>query len=130
MPLLPAVLEAIEKPAPSGEMFADGIRIRGLKLLADQRIAEGVPLCVQLIEPHRWGEARRIAAILPILRSYGGQAKSQLPALRALEANLSAPRANGKDRLEDVRKAIAFIETAPPGEPLRPLREFVPAQGR
>jgi len=33
-PLLPGILDAIHQPAPSGEMFADGIRMEGLKVLA------------------------------------------------------------------------------------------------
>ena len=33
-PLLPAIHQAIVEPAPSGEMFADTIRVEGLRLLA------------------------------------------------------------------------------------------------
>ena len=41
-PLLPAIHEAIVQPAPSGEMFADGIRVEGLRLLAQHHIEEGM----------------------------------------------------------------------------------------
>ncbi len=37
-PLLPAIHDAIARPAPSGEMFADEIRVEGLRLLAKHRI--------------------------------------------------------------------------------------------
>ncbi len=89
-PLLPAVHRAVIEPAPSGEMFADGIRVRGLQLLAKYRIAEGIPLCVTLCEPNRWGAARRIEPCLKALESYGAAAKPQLPALRKLETALAA----------------------------------------
>ncbi len=123
-PLLPAIYKAIIEPAPSGEMFADGIRIRGLELLAKYRIAEGIPLCAQLVEPARWGESRRIGQLLKILVSYGAAAKSQIPELSKLETTLSAPRANGKDRIEDVRKAIATIEASADNAPLRSLKNL------
>lgn len=124
-PLLPAIHRAIVEPAPSGEMFADGIRINGLELFAKYRIAEGIPLCMQVVEHKRWGESRRIEQVLKILVSYGAAAKSQIPDLRKLEAELSAPRANGRDRLEDIRKAIATIEASTDHAPLRSLQELV-----
>ena len=45
-PLLPAIHQAIIEPAPSGEMFADSIRVEGLRLLARHRIEEGIRACV------------------------------------------------------------------------------------
>ena len=36
------------KKATSGEMLADGIRVRGLELLGKYHIQEGLPLCLQL----------------------------------------------------------------------------------
>ena len=123
-PLLPAIYRAIVEPAPSGEMFADGIRIHGLELLAKYRIAEGIPLCMKLAEPERWGESRRIGQLLKILASYGAAAKTQIPELRKLEATLSAPRANGKDQIEEIRKAIEKIESSTDTAPLRSLKNF------
>ena len=59
-PLLPAIHAAVVEPAPSGIMFADGIRTSGLEILAQHRIAEGLPLCIDLLEPGRWGLDGRI----------------------------------------------------------------------
>ena len=87
-PLLPAIHEAIVEPAPSGIMFADGIRLAGLELFAKHGIAEGVPLCVTMIEPDRWGMGNRIDMCLKVLRQYGGAARSEIPRLRALQENL------------------------------------------
>ena len=69
-------------------MFADGIRTSGLEILAEHRIAEGLPLCIDLIEPSRWGLDGRIERCLAALRTYGGAARSELPRLRALEREL------------------------------------------
>lgn len=35
-------------------MFASDIRLRGSDLLAKYRIREGMPLCIQIIEIHKW----------------------------------------------------------------------------
>ena len=89
-PLLPAIYQAVVEPAPSGIMFADGIRLSGLEILARHRIEEGLPLCVSLIDPDRWGLANRIKRCLDTLRLYGGAAKSEIPQLRRLEDELAA----------------------------------------
>jgi hypothetical protein len=91
-PLLPAIYQAVIEPAPSGIMFADGIRLSGLEILARHRIEEGLPLCVSLIDPGRWGLKGRINRCLATLRLYGGAAKSEIPRLRQLEKDLVAKR--------------------------------------
>lgn len=89
-PLLPAIHEAVAKPAPSGIMFADGIRLSGLEILAQHRIKEGLALCISLIDPDRWGLNNRIKRCLVTLRQYGGAARSEIPRLRQLESQLAA----------------------------------------
>ncbi len=91
-PLLPAIYQAVVEPAPSGIMFADGIRLSGLEILARHRIEEGLPLCVSLIDPGRWGLANRIKRCLETLRLYGGAAKPEIPRLRQLENDLTVKR--------------------------------------
>ena len=91
-PLLPAIRQAVIEPAPSGIMFADDVRLSGLEILAKHRIEEGLPLCVSLIEPSRWGLGNRIKRCLATLRLYGGAAKSEIPRLRRLEEELAAQR--------------------------------------
>ncbi|MEE2971760.1 MAG: DUF6288 domain-containing protein [Planctomycetota bacterium] len=87
-PLLPEIHAAILEPAPSGIMFADGIRLQGLELLARHRLREGIPLCIDLIAPERWGMGNRIERCLQALRSYGGAAREELPRLQALHEEL------------------------------------------
>ena len=91
-PLLPAIHRAVIEPAPSGIMFADGIRTSGLEILAKHRIEEGLPLCMSLIDPDRWGLDGRIKKCLAALRLYGGAARPLIPQLRELEKKLAAKR--------------------------------------
>lgn len=87
-PILPAIREAVVTPSPSGIMFADGSRLAGLHLLADNKIEAGIPLCLDLMDIERWGKRYRIASCLDALEKYGQAARSQLPRLRELEAAL------------------------------------------
>lgn len=110
-PLLPSILDAIREPSPSGIMFADGIRLEGLDLLAKHGIAEGLPFCIDLIDPDRWGMGNRIERCLNALRTYGPAAKSELQNLRALHEALVGRKWN-PDRLArlDIPARIAEIE--------------------
>jgi hypothetical protein len=91
-PLLPCVLRAIEEPTPSGVMFASGIRLQGLKLLAKHRVAEGMPPCIEVMDIDQWGKRHRISECLKILRTYGGAARPVIPQLRELEKRLQNHR--------------------------------------
>ncbi len=91
-PLLPAIHRAVMEPAPSGIMFADGIRLTGLAVLARHRIAEGLPACLDLVDPDRWGMRSRVRPCLDALRVYGGAARSELPRLERLPEVLAARR--------------------------------------
>lgn len=114
-PLLPAIHEAIVTPAPSGIMFASGVRVEGLMLLAQHRIAEGMELVFDVIEIDKWGKRNRINRCLDALAEYGGAAKPVLPQLRQLLEDLEAHReANGlQPQIDRVRALIGEIEAAP-----------------
>lgn len=100
-PILPAIYQAVIEPAPSGIMFADGIRLSGLEILAKHRIEEGLPLCISLIDPDRWGMGNRIKRCLDVLRLYGGAARSQIPRIGELEKALRSK--NWKpDKIDDL----------------------------
>jgi len=81
-PLLPAIYQAIIEPAPSGEMFADSIRVEGLRLLAKHRIAEGISACVKYTrDQNPWASEHRTPELMKVLLSYGTHAKSVIPEL-------------------------------------------------
>jgi len=82
---LPAIYQAIVEPAPSGEMFADSIRVEGLRLLAKHRIEEGISACVQYTRHQNpWNSQDRTPDLMKILLSYGTHAKSVIPELTKL----------------------------------------------
>ncbi len=84
-PLLPAIYQATIKPAPSGEMFADGIRLEGLRVLAKNRIKEGIPACVAYARSQNpWDSQIRTPELMQILLSYGTHAKAVIPQLNQL----------------------------------------------
>lgn len=91
-PILPAIYDAIVKPAPSGVMFADGVRTAGLQLLAKHKIMKGLPLCLDIMDIERWGKLGRISGCITALEEYGAAAKPMLPRLRQLEKDLKAHR--------------------------------------
>jgi len=109
--LLPEIIKATEKLAPSNEMFADGIRLAGLDLLAKHHIAEGLPLCMTVIEPDRWGSGRRYQPALASLSRYGANARHLVPELQKMLAVMSKPRKGGEvdPNVVALEKAIADI---------------------
>ncbi len=81
-PLLPAINQAIIEPAPSGEMFADSIRVEGLRLLSKHRIEEGISACVNYTrDQNPWDSQERTPELMNVLLSYGTHAKSVVPEL-------------------------------------------------
>ena len=91
-PLLPSILRAVTEPAPSGIMFADGIRMAGLHILVKHRVPEGVPACVEWVRTqNHWHSADRTTELMQILLEYGTVAKSALPELKAIADRLNDP---------------------------------------
>lgn len=127
-PLLPAVLEAIVKPAPSGEMFADGVRLNGLKVLALHHIGEGMQACADYLRTQNpWASEHRTPEILEILQAYGAQAQRVLPHLRETAALFDQGEQNFPKHLSErkakaVREAIEKIEAAQERPDLKRLK--------
>ena len=127
-PLLPSIHRATVEAAPSGNMFADGVRLAGLDVLAKHRIEEGMQLCVDLIDLERWSSGNRLPKCLATLRRYGTAAKPLSPQLKTLQSELTAKfnrkrKLNKQDKaqLEAIQKTLDVIngKTKPPE--LRPL---------
>jgi hypothetical protein len=124
--LLPAIIEAIRDLAPSNEMFGDGIRLAGLDLVSRLHLREGMPLCVSVIEPNRWGAGKRLPKCLECLGRYGVHAKAVLPQLREMRRNLvKTERGNEQsERVQLLDKGIAGIEASTASPTLLDLKEF------
>ena len=112
--LLPDVIAAIEKLAPSNEMFADGIRLAGLDLLSRLHVREGMSLCIDVIEPGRWGLGQRLPRCLACLARYGGHAREFLPRLQDIRRDMARTHRGGRpnDNVALLDKAIAAIESS------------------
>jgi HEAT repeat protein len=110
--LLPDVVRAVERAAPSNEMFANGVRIAGLDLLSRLHIEEGLALCITAMEPENWGERERVISGLRFLVRYGTHAKSQLPKLQEIRRYLMEEKNRKAKDLEEMDALMAEIEKA------------------
>jgi len=117
-PLLPAIHEAIIQPAPSGEMFADGIRVEGLRLLAEHHIEEGMSaLVLYTRDQNPWESQNRTPELMKILLSYGAHAKGVIPELSKIadyfeKEEEDFPRDLGLMKAKSVRETINAIQAA------------------
>lgn len=130
--LMPDIVAAIRTPAPSGEMFAYGIRFAGLDLLSRLRIREGMPMSVDLMNEFRWG--RDLSRCIAVLARYGGAAKEMVPRVKEVRQTLVAKDKDWEKKDNDLRrdilaldKVIAQIEADPNPPPLRSLEEYLRA---
>ena len=123
--LLPDIAAAIRTPAPSGEMFAYGIRFAGLDLLAGLRVREGMALGVDIMEEFRWG--RKLDRCIKALVPYGGAAREFLPRLREVRRAIAGR--DDKD-LPALEKLIADIEADQHPPTLRSVSEFIQSQAK
>ena len=122
--LLPSIVKAVEKLAPSNEMFADGIRLAGLDLLSRLQIREGMALCVSVMEPDRWGEKNRTKDCLTYLARYGANAKPLLPELQEARTYLATVKKVSADHLALFDKLMADIESSTATPTLVSLADF------
>jgi hypothetical protein len=125
-PLLPAILEAVIERSPSGIMFSDNIRTKGLQLLAKHHIAEAMPLCIDIMDIERWGKNGRIMGCLKALECYQGAAKPALPRLLELEKQLVNHREAQmlQPHTELLRKIIADIKADENPPQLRSINDI------
>jgi len=114
--LMSGIIKAIEKMAPSDEMFADVIRLAGLDLLSRLHIREGMDLCVSTIE-WRWGNDYKKR--LEYLMRYGTHAKAVLPQLR------NKRPARDAEGVKNIDKAIADIEASEEAPTLVSLKDMI-----
>ncbi|MFN6138050.1 MAG: acetylesterase, partial [Planctomycetota bacterium] len=117
-PLLPAIHQAIIEPAPSGEMFADEIRVEGLRLLAEHHIEEGIAALVFYTrEQNPWASEIRTPELMKILLKYGKHAHVVIPELAKIadyfeKEEKDFPRELGLLKANSVRETIATIEAS------------------
>ncbi|MHB0958706.1 MAG: DUF6288 domain-containing protein [Pirellulaceae bacterium] len=117
-PLLPAIHKAIVEPAPSGIMFADEIRLEGLRILAKHRVKEGIDACVQYTRTQNpWASEKRTPELMKVLLVYGAHAKSTIPELERIadyfeNDEVDFPRHLGLEKAAFIRETIHAIKAS------------------
>ena len=110
-PLFPAILQAVVTPAPSGEMFAEDVRVAGLRILAKHRVKEGIEACVNYAtSQNQWSSENRTPQIMAILLTYGSHAKPFIPRLEKIARFFAEEEQDFPSNLM-IKKANAVRET-------------------
>jgi hypothetical protein len=124
--LLPAIIKAIERLAPSNEMFGDSIRLAGLDLVSRLHIREGMPLCVSVLDVKRWGAGKRLPKCLEYLGRYGTYAKEVLPQLQEIRRNLAQAKrtAQQNEFLRLIDTSIEAIKASTVSPTVLDLKDF------
>jgi HEAT repeat protein len=127
-PLLPAILQAVVKSAPSGEMFAEDVRVAGLRVMATHHIKEGIRACAQYLrDQNPWASEIRTPEILKILETYGAHASTVIPQLESLAADYADgepdfPMHLSQQKAAAVRESIARIKASTERPELKSIR--------
>ena len=133
----PDILAAIFIPAPADTMFADQIRMAGLRALAKYRFREGIGACVCFAKTQSgWGSESRTGEIMKELIRYGAAARQMVPELKELIVEFNAQCARGEFpagelnnmRVGAVEEAIKAIEAATEQPELRSIRAEIPRE--
>ena len=99
-------------------MFADSIRVEGLRLFAKHRIEEGIQACVQYTrQQNPWESQLRTPELMKILLSYGTHARAVIPELTKIAEYFEKdepdfPQELMKQKAKCVRETIRAIEAS------------------
>lgn len=125
--LMPAIHDAVRYQAPSGVMFGGGVRLEGLKLLAQYNIKEGIDTGVEWsIRMPGWGNWYRKTRGLPVLANYGTALMDYLPEIEGAIGPLveSTRKQKPDDRsLKLFEESLSRIRADPAPE-LITIKEF------
>ncbi|MDZ4829003.1 MAG: DUF6288 domain-containing protein [Phycisphaerae bacterium] len=93
---------------PSGEMFAQEIRVEALRYMAKHRIVKGLPVFIEYARTQNgWGSKTK--EILPLLTEYGVAAKAILPELRVLAAQWKTEDSARREDTKEKEKTKAMV---------------------
>lgn len=99
-------------------MFADGVRLNDLRVLAAHRIEEGMQACIDLIRTQNpCSSERRTPEILDILVTYGVSAQEFTSNLNKLDhqfekGEVDFPKRLSQEKAKAVRDAIRRIKSS------------------
>jgi hypothetical protein len=99
-------------------MFADSIRVEGLRLLAKHHIEEGISACVKYTrDQNPWASEKRTPELMTILLTYGAHAKAVIPELTRIANYFEKDEKDFPPHLmrlkaKSVRETISAIEAS------------------
>jgi hypothetical protein len=108
-------------------MFANEIRMAGLKALAKYHFKEGIPVGMKFAQTQsRHGSESRTGEIMDLLLTYGSAAKGIIPDLEKLiasfEAEVDFPEDCRNQKIQSVKLAIQKINAASSQPDLRTMQ--------
>ena len=125
--LAPDILLAIDIPSPADTMFANEIRMAGLRALSKYNFREGIRVSLKFAQtqsPH--GSEKRMGEIMKELLRYGSAAKEVLPDLKVLiiqcQEEKDFPDWAKKMKIVSVEEAIKAIESTSTQPELRTIQ--------
>ena len=125
--LAPDILLAIDIPSPADTMFANEIRMAGLRALSKYNFREGIRVSLKFAQtqsPH--GSEKRMGEIMKELLRYGSAAKEVLPDLKVLiiqcQEEKDFPDWAKKMKIISVEEAIKAIESTSTQPELRTIQ--------
>jgi hypothetical protein len=110
--LWPDIFQATRYVAPSGEMFAAGIRKAGLNAMADYHVKEGLPLAVWYLQYQEGHSAGDREPVLAVIEKYGAYAKEVIPDLEKCYSAWQAQKTRKAD-MAKLRETINKIKALP-----------------
>jgi hypothetical protein len=99
-------------------MFADTIRVEGLRIMAAHGVEEGIAACVNYTRSqNRWASEKRTPELMKILLEYGAHAKAVVPQLEEIATYFDGgepdfPRKLSRDKAAVVRETIRAIQAS------------------
>ena len=97
--------------APSGIMFASGVRLDGLRLMAKHGVQEGLELAVWYLRNQKGhGNRGRVPEVLPLILRYEGYAKQLVPQMESHAIWYERQR-GGQETADQIRATIRQIES-------------------
>ncbi len=129
--LAPDILEVIDVPSPADTMFANEIRMAGLRALSKYHFQEGIRVGLKFAQTQSaHGSESRTGEIMKELLRYGTAAKEVLPDLKQLIAQYREekdfPDWAKKKKIASVEEAIKALEATTTQPELRAIPSAKP----
>jgi len=83
--LWPEIYFAAKYQAPANAMFANGVRANGIRLMAQNRFEEVLPMALEYLYQRGWGKFGRVPPAFDALSNYGSLMKPHLEEMRTKE---------------------------------------------